>query len=501
MYKDIGHFLDGVSVPGKAQRYGAVYNPSTGEQIARCDYGDVETVDRAVKIAREAGAAWGSASQATRLQVIFKFRQLLIDNTPALAEAIGKEHGKTIADAKGEIGRAIEAIEFATNAPQVTKGEYSRNVGGGIDVFSVRVPVGVVGCITPFNFPVMVPVMMITMAIACGNAIVLKPSEKVPSATLLLSELWTQAGLPKGVLNVVNGDKEVVDGIIQHPGIAAICFVGSTKIGEYVYQQGCAHNKRVGAYTGAKNHMIVMPDADLEAAATAFVSSGYGSASQRCMALSLLVAVGEGTGEKLRKLLIPKIQALTVGSYDDPKADFGAVISAESKESIEKAIDDCLAAGAELLVDGRGLAVPGHPNGFYVGPTLLGGVTTDMAFYKEEVFGPARGMMEVKDLDEAIALANGHEFGNGAVIYTRDGLSASRFVEQVDAGAIGVNVPVPVPVGYHNFGGLRRSKFGDAHLFGPDAARFYTKGKTVSQRWPEYSKPSQDASLAFPENS
>jgi malonate-semialdehyde dehydrogenase (acetylating)/methylmalonate-semialdehyde dehydrogenase len=345
----------------------------------------------------------------------------------------------------------------------------------------------------------MIPLMMGAMAVATGNAVVLKPSEKVPSSALALAALWKEAGLPDGVWNVVNGDKEAVDALLQHPDVPAISFVGSTAIGEYVYRQGTAHNKRVGSYTGGKNHMIVLEDADLEAAATAFVSAGYGSASQRCMAVSLLVAVGEHTARRLRELIVPRIQALHVGAYDDQRADYGPLVSAESKRHVLRAIDQCVRDGGELVLDGRDLAVPGHAEGFYVGPTLLDRVTPDMAFYKEEIFGPARGIVRVDSLDEAIGLTNSHEYGNGAVIYTGNGRAVHQFVSEVEAGMLGVNVPVPVPVGYHNFGGLRRSKFGDAHMFGPDAARFYTKLKTVSQRWPE-PKQAAATSLAFAPN-
>jgi len=493
----IEHFIAGKLDAGTGERTGPVYNPSTGEEIARCAYADRATLDRAVAAAAEAGKRWGRASHATRQAVIYKLRELVIANTQLLAETIGREHGKTIADAKGEIGRAIEGIEFATNAPHVTKGEFATNVGGEIDVYSLRVPVGVVGCITPFNFPIMVPAVMMTMAVSVGNGVIWKPSEKVPATALIFARLWKEAGLPDGVFNVVQGDKETVDGILEHEGIAAVSFVGSTHVGEYVYRKGTSHNKRVAAFAGGKNHMVVMPDADLEAAASAFVSAGFGSASQRCMAVSLLLPVGKGTAERLRDLVIPKIKALKVGPYNDPTADFGAVISAQSKRAVEQAIADCEQAGAELVIDGRGLSVPGHANGYYIGPTLFDQVTTDMAFYKEEVFGPARGIMRAATFDEAIAITNLHDYGNGSVIFTRDGKSAHRFVAEVESGMIGVNVPVPLPVGYFNFGGLRRSKFGESHLFGPDAARFYTKFKTVSQRWPEPDQAAAPVSLAF----
>jgi malonate-semialdehyde dehydrogenase (acetylating)/methylmalonate-semialdehyde dehydrogenase len=498
--KQISHYIAGKHDSGSGTRTGTVFNPSTGAEQARCIFADRETVDRTVDLAVEAGKSWGLASHAARQQVMFRMRELVLRDIDRLARTIGREHGKTFADAKGEVSRGIEALEFATGAPQVTKGEYSRNVGGGIDVYSVRAPVGVVGCITPFNFPVMIPLMMGAMAVATGNAVVLKPSEKVPSSAIELAELWKEAGLPDGVWNVVNGDKEAVDCLLEHPAVPAISFVGSTAIGEYVYRKGTSFNKRVGCYTGGKNHMVVMPDADLEAAADAFVSAGYGSASQRCMAVSLVVAVGEGTAERLRELIVPRVNSLKVGACDDMSADFGPVVSKESRNNVLRAIDQCLSDGAELVLDGRSLNVGNHEQGYFLGPTLLDHIKPEMTFYKEEVFGPARGIMRVSNLDAAIKLTNSHEYGNGAVIYTRDGRSASRFVTEVEAGMIGVNVPVPVPVGYHNFGGLRRSKFGDAHLFGPDAARFYTKMKTVSQRWPEAAAQTTQSSLAFDPN-
>lgn len=498
--KQHGHYFGGEHVAGPGRRNGPVFNPSTGRQIGVLDYAGARLADEVVGVATKAQCSWGEESQAKRVQVMYSFRNLLIENAERLAQAIGIENGKTIQDAHGELSRALEAVEFATNGPAISKGEFSRNVGGGIDVYSMRVPVGVVACIAPFNFPVMVPLMMSAMAISLGNAVILKPSEKVPSAALLLAELWKEAGLPDGVWNVVNGDKEIVDALLKHDGIAAVSFVGSTAVGEYVYHQGTANNKRVASFTGGKNHMIVMPDADLEAASAGFVTAAYGSASQRCMALSLLVAVGEDTADKLRKLLVPKINALRVGPYDDPRADFGAVVSAQSKVAIEAAIAESVKNGAELLTDGRKVKVDSHREGYYLGATLLDHVTTEMPFYKEEVFGPARGIVRVSSLEEAIRITNKHQYGNGAVIYTRDGRTAQKFVAGVDAGGIGVNVPVPVPVGYHNFGGFRRSRFGDAQLFGPDAVRFFTKLKTVSQRWPEEKEAAPVASLAFPKN-
>lgn len=493
----IGHYISGRCIT-ETQHSGPVFNPSTGEEIARCAYADATTVDLAVKAATSPNAKkWAKASHAARLQVLFKMRELMVSRTAELAEIIGREHGKTIPDAIGEIGRAIEGIEFACNAPHVTKGEYAHNVAGDIDVFSIRVPVGVVGCITPFNFPIMIPAVMMSMAVSVGNSIVWKPSEKVPSAALFFANLWKEAGLPDDVFNIVQGDKVAVDAILEHPGIAAISFVGSTQIGEYVYQKGTSYNKRVASFTGGKNHMVVMPDADLEAAANAFVSAGFGSASQRCMAVSLLIPVGAETANKLRELIIEKTKALKLGAYNDPQADFGAVISAQSKQSVLKAIDQCVADGAELILDGRDYEHPEYKNGYYIGPTLFDHLKTDMDFYKQEVFGPARGILRVNTLDEAIEVTNSHEFGNGSVIFTRDGKSSHRFFMEVESGMVGVNVPVPLPVSYFNFGGLRRSKFGESHLYGPDAARFYTKLKTISQKWPVPEENDQTISLAF----
>ncbi|THU05030.1 CoA-acylating methylmalonate-semialdehyde dehydrogenase [Lampropedia puyangensis] len=493
----IGHFINGqIEIDVHAQTH-PIVNPSTGQESARLTFADAATLNKTVAIATQAGHAWGQSSHAARQAVVFKFRELLIQHTDALLELIGKEHGKNAPDAKGEIGRAIEGVEFACNAPHVTKGEFATNVGGGIDVYSQRVPIGVVGCITPFNFPVMVPVVMTTMAVAVGNAVILKPSEKVPSAEVMLAQLWKQAGLPDGVFNVLHGDKALVDHMLEHPGIAGINFVGSTAVGEYIYHKGTAHNKRVASFTGGKNHMVVMPDADLEAAATAFVSAGYGSASQRCMAVSLLLPVGQQTAEKLLALIVPKLQSLKVGPYSDAQVDFGPVVSAQSKVAVEQAIARCVDEGGQLVLDGRGLKVAGYENGFYLGPTLFDHVTTNMQLYKEEIFGPVRGIIRTSSLQEAIAITNANDYGNGAVLFTRDGKSAHSFSNQVEAGMIGINVPVPLPVGYFNFGGLRRSKFGDGHMFGPDAARFYTKIKTVSQRWPDADEAAAGLSLAF----
>ncbi|MFV0384483.1 CoA-acylating methylmalonate-semialdehyde dehydrogenase [Paracoccus sp. (in: a-proteobacteria)] len=497
------HYVGGAFLDRSDGPDGPVFNPATGTEIYRCAYADEALIDEAVKVAQAAGRDWGATSQARRLAVIFRMRELLIRDTDRLAELCGLENGKTLSDAKGEIGRALEAVEFATNAAQVTKGEYSVNVGGGIDTYSLRFPVGVVACIAPFNFPVMVPLMQASMAIATGNAVIVKPSERVPGATAYLSELWAEAGLPAGVWNVVNGDRVAVDAILTHPGIQAVSFVGSTRVGEYIYQKGCENNKRVAAFTGGKNHMVVMPDADLEAAAAAFVSAGYGSSSQRCMAVSLLVCVGEATADRLRARVIELIGDLKVGPYDDPEADFGPVVTGQSRDAVESAVQRAVDEGGDLVIDGRGFAPDGLEAGFFTGPSLVDRVTPDMQLWKEEIFGPVRGIMRVAGLQEAIDVVNAHEYGNGAVIFTRSGGVAAKFCAEAEAGMLGVNVPVPVPAGHHNFGGLRRSKFGDGHMFGPDAARFYTKYKTVSQRWPALDGSEQGGgkmSLDFPGN-
>lgn len=495
------HFIGGAFDPGLGTRKGPVYNPATGEVAYELHYADRATLDRVCEIARKAGRDWGNSSHARRTAVIFKMRELVIRDTDLLAELIGKENGKTQDDAKGEIGRGLEALEFAAAEPHVTKGEFTRNVGGNIDMFSFRQPVGIVACIAPFNFPVMVPLAMTAMAVATGNAVILKPSERVPGAAAHLSKLWAEAGLPDGVWSVVNGDAEIVDAILEHPSISAISFVGSTRVGEYIYQKGTSHNKRVASYTGGKNHMIVMPDADLDQAASAFVSAGYGSASQRCMAVSVAVVVGEDTANTLREKVVALIGRLKVGSYDTKDADFGPVVTAAAQKSVNDAIERAVQEGGDLVVDGRDLKVEGFEGGYFCGPSLVDNVTMDMHLWQEEIFGPVRAIMRARDLDEALEIVNAHEFGNGAAIFTRSGYASQRFASEVEAGMIGVNVPIPIPVGYHNFGGLRRSKFGDAHMFGPDAARFYTKMKTVSHRWPEPESVDEGLSMSFPSNS
>ncbi len=497
---NLKHFIGGEMVDGKSERFGDVFNPSTGEVIAHVPLATKEEVDETVAQAQSAFPEWGKTSVAKRVEIIHRFRSLLVDETDRLAELIGKECGKTIADAKGEISRGLESVDFAINAPQMLKGEYSVNVGGNINVFSMKQPLGVVTAISPFNFPVMVPLAMTSMAIACGNAVILKPSERVPNSALFISELWKKAGLPAGVWSVVNGDKEAVDALLTNPLVTAISFVGSTKVAEYISHEGNRNNKRVAAFGGGKNHMIIMPDADLDHAVTAFLGAAFGAASQRCMAISAAIPVGEKTAEAFTAKLKERVEELKVGPYHDEQADFGPVITQQSKDVVLKYIEESLEEGAQLFVDGRNPEICKTEKGFYLGPTVLDHVTTDMKIYKEEVFGPARIVVRVSSLDEAIAMINNHELGNGVTIFTNNGAASRKFSEEIEVGMVGVNVAIPIPVGYHNFGGWKRSKFGEGHMFGPDTVRFFTKTKTVSERWPESDSIGAKTEFAFPSN-
>lgn len=495
--KTLTHFIGGEMVPGKSERFGNVYAPSTGEVIGLTPLATTEEVNEAVNVAHAAYQKWSKISVGKRVEVLHRFRSLIVQETDYIAELIGRESGKTISDAKGEIGRGIESVDFAINAPHLLKGEYSVNVGGNINAFSVKQPLGVVAAISPFNFPAMVPLAMTSMAVAVGNAVILKPSEKVPFTALFIAELWKKAGLPDGVFTVLNGDKEAVDTILRNPKIHAISFVGSTPVAEYVYHEGTKHNKRVAAFGGGKNHMIIMPDADLDQAVTAFLGAAYGSASQRCMAISAAVPVGEATAEAFVAKLKARVEELKVGAYNDDTVDFGAVISQQSKDTVLKYINESLEEGAVLTVDGRNPEVNAPEKGYYLGATLLDHVTPDMKIYRDEVFGPARIVVRVNTLDEAIELINNHEFGNGVTIFTESGPASRKFIDEIEVGMVGVNVPIPIPVGYHNFGGLKRSKFGEAFMFGPDTARFFTKSKTVSERWPE-AKEESKTEFSFP---
>lgn len=493
----VKHYINGEKVEGKNGKFGYVYSPSTGQKIATVPYASAEEVDEAVQLAKVAASKWADTSVGKRVEVLFKFRQLLVEHTDELAQLIGKENGKTISDAKGEIGRGIESVDFAIGAPQILKGEYSVNVGGEINAYSMKQPLGVVTCIAPFNFPVMVPVAMSTMAVAVGNAVILKPSEKVPCSALFISELWEKAGLPAGVWNVVNGDKDTVNAIITHKDIQAISFVGSTKVAEHIYETGTKHHKRVNAFGGGKNHMVIMPDADIDRAVDSFLGAAYGAASQRCMAISVAMPVGKKTAEVFTAKLKEKVEQLKAGSYDDETADFGALISAEAKQIVLNAIDEAVKEGANIVVDGRNPDVE-NAEGFYLGATLLDNVTPDMNVYKEEVFGPVRVIVMVDSINEAIQLINDHLFGNGVAVFTNSGRDARKFTQEIEVGMVGVNVPIPIPVGYYHFGGWKASRFGEGQMFGPDTARFFTKTKTISERWFDQSYSDDETNFDFP---
>ncbi|HAA92819.1 MAG TPA: methylmalonate-semialdehyde dehydrogenase (CoA acylating) [Rhodospirillaceae bacterium] len=484
MAKELTHYIGGKNVKGTSSRFGDVYNPATGEVSGQVPLASDEEVNSCVANALAAFSEWAETPAPKRASVMFAMRQLMTDKREALAEAISLEHGKTLEDALGELQRGIDVVEFACGIPHLMKGELSPNVGGDIDTFSIREPLGVVGGITPFNFPIMVPCWMGVMAVACGNAFINKPSERDPSSAVMLGELWSEAGLPDGIWNVLNGDKVAVDGLLTHPDVPAISFVGSTGIGEYVYQTGTAHNKRVQAFCGAKNHMIVMPDANMDQAVDALMGAGYGSAGERCMAISVAVPVGEGTADALVDRLRPRVEALRIGAYDDREADMGPVITGEAKTRIEGFIAQGEKEGAELVVDGRGVSLQGYENGFFLGGSLFDRVTPDMEIYKQEIFGPVLSVARAGDFDQAVSMVNGHEYGNGVAIFTQDGDAARAFSKQVDVGMIGVNVPIPVPMAFHHFGGSKRSKFGDSQMHGPQSVQFFTKMKTVSARWP-----------------
>jgi len=484
MAETLYHYIGGGRSAGANGRLGEVFNPATGEVTAHLPYATAADVDAAVQAALAAFGEWSNMSAPRRSGVIFKFRELVIANRDKIADLVGREHGKTIPDALGSIQRGIDVTEFACGVPHLMKGEFSLNVGGGIDCYSFREPVGVVAGITPFNFPVMIPLWMGVMAVACGNCFINKPSERDPSAPLFLAELWKEAGLPDGVWNVINGDKEAVDALLTNPDIPAISFVGSTPVGEYIYQTGTAHNKRVQAFCGAKNHMIIMPDANMDQAADALMGAGYGSAGERCMAISVAVPVGEEAAEAIRSRLEPRVRALKIGPYNDPEADMGPLITAQAKAKVEGLIDAGVAEGADLVVDGRGATLQGYENGNFVGGTLFDHVTTDMEIYRTEIFGPVLSMARANSFDQAVGMVNDHEYGNGVAIFTQDGDAAREFTRHVDVGMIGVNVPIPVPMAFHNFGGSKRSKFGDTQMHGPESIRFFTKMKTISSRWP-----------------
>ena len=480
----IGHFIGGKIVPSSGGRSQDVFNPSTGEVQAQVHLATLDEVNLAVASAQAAFAPWADTAPLKRARVMFKFKELIEKHFDELAAAITREHGKIFSDAKGEVTRGLEIVEFACGMPQLLKSQFSDNIGGGIDNFNLRQPLGVTAGITPFNFPFMVPMWMAPLAIAAGNTFILKPSERDPSSALLIADLLKQAGLPDGVFNVVQGDKVAVDGLLRHPDVKAISFVGSTPIAEYIYTEGTQRGKRVQALGGAKNHLVVMPDANLEQAVDALIGAAYGSAGERCMAISVAVAVG-AMGDKLIEALVPRVKALVVNDGMQGEVEMGPVVTAAHKAKIESYIEQGVAAGAKLLVDGRGLRVPGHENGFFLGGCLFDQVTPDMVIHREEIFGPVLCVVRVPDFAAALDLINNHEYGNGVSIYTSDGNTAREFSRRVQVGMVGVNVPIPVPMAWHSFGGWKRSLFGDVHAYGEEGVRFYTRYKSVMQRWPD----------------
>ncbi|MGX4711076.1 CoA-acylating methylmalonate-semialdehyde dehydrogenase [Rhodococcus sp. DMF-1] len=481
--RELTHFVGGKHIPGASDRFADVFDPNTGAVQARVPLADVAEAEAVIANAVEAQKEWAAFNPQKRARVLMKFLQLVQDDMENLARLLSSEHGKTVADAKGDIQRGLEVIEFATGIPHLLKGEFTDSAGTGIDVYSMRQPLGVVAGITPFNFPAMIPLWKAGPAIACGNAFVLKPSERDPSVPLRLAELFIEAGLPAGVFNVVNGDKTVVDVLLTDERIKAVGFVGSTPIAQYIYETAAAHGKRAQCFGGAKNHAIVMPDADMDQVADALVGAGYGSAGERCMAISVAVPVGEEAAEALVAKLKERVAGLKVGRSDDPNADFGPLVTAEARQRVHDYIQKGIDEGAELAVDGRDFVLEGHENGFFSGPTLFDRVTPEMTIYREEIFGPVVVVVRAHDYEEALRLPSEHEYGNGVAIFTRDGDTARDFTNRVNVGMVGVNVPIPVPIAYHTFGGWKRSGFGDLNQHGPDSVRFYTKTKTVTQRW------------------
>jgi len=481
--RELAHFVNGRRVPGTSGQFGLVFDPAAGAVSARVPLASAAETSAAVDAARAAFPGWAATPPLQRARVLFKFKEAVERHVDELARIITSEHGKVLSDARGEVVRGLEVVEFACGIPHLLKGEFSDSVGSGIDSWSLRQPVGVCAGITPFNFPAMVPMWMFPIAIACGNTFILKPSEKDPSLGLRLAELLSECGLPAGVFNVVNGDREAVQTLLTHPDVAAVSFVGSTPIAEYIYRTASEHGKRVQALGGAKNHMVVMPDADSKGAAQALLGAAYGSAGERCMAISAAIAVGDA-GDRLIRELVPMIQALKVGPGTADGVEMGPLVTKEHREKVLKYVDVGVAEGAKLVVDGRALKVAGHENGFYLGACLFDQVTPGMRIYKEEIFGPVLVVLRERDLNGALALIRAHEFGNGTSIFTADGAAARQFAHSVDCGMVGINVPIPVPMAFHSFGGWKRSLFGALHVHGPDGVRFYTRLKTVTARWP-----------------
>ena len=494
--RTITHWIGGKAVNGSSRRTGPVWNPATGEQQAEVVLASTEDVDAAVRTAAEAFDGWSQSSLSQRSKVLFAFRELVNARTQELAELIADEHGKVVSDARGEVQRGLEVVEFACGIPTLLKGDFSDQVSRGVDVYSFREPLGVCAGITPFNFPIMVPMWMHPVAIACGNTFVLKPSERDPSVSLLVAELWAEAGLPDGVFNVVHGDKSAVDALLDHDAVAAISFVGSTPIARYIHRRGTAAGKRVQALGGAKNHAVVLPDAGLDYASDHLVAAAFGSAGERCMAISAAVAVGDAADE-LVAAVSEKARAVRVGPGREPSSEMGPVVTAAARDRIVGLIDSGERQGATLAVDGRGLSVPGHENGFFVGPTVIDEVRADMDVYREEIFGPVLSVVRAGTVDEAIALINSNPYGNGTAIFTSSGEAARRFQREVTVGMIGINVPIPVPMAYYSFGGWKDSLFGDKHIHGPEGVSFYTRAKVVTARWPHVEAVS-GASYHFP---
>jgi malonate-semialdehyde dehydrogenase (acetylating) / methylmalonate-semialdehyde dehydrogenase len=483
--QELSHYIGGARVAGTSGRFGDVWNPATGEIQARVPLASAAEMAAAVAGAKAAQPKWAATNPQRRARVLMEFVRLLNRDMDRLAEALSREHGKTLPDARGDVQRGLEVVEFCIGAPHLLKGEYTDSAGPGIDIWSMRQALGVVAGITPFNFPAMIPMWKFAPAIACGNAFILKPSERDPSVPLMLAELLTEAGLPDGILQVVNGDKAAVDAILDHPDIMAVGFVGSTPIAQYIYARGCANGKRVQCFGGAKNHMIVMPDADMDQAADALVGAGYGAAGERCMAISVAVPVGAATADALIEKLVPRIEKLKVGPYTaGADVDYGPLVTGEAKARVLGLVESGIAQGAELVVDGRDFALQGYENGFFVGPHLFDRVTPEMDIYRQEIFGPVLCQVRAGSYDEALKLAMDHDYGNGTAIFTRDGDTARDFASRINVGMVGINVPIPVPLAYHTFGGWKKSGFGDLNQHGPDAFRFYTRTKTVTARWP-----------------
>ncbi len=484
MTKNLHHYLNGKKVEGSSGRFGDVFNPATGEVTAKVPLASKDEVGKAVAAAAAAFPAWANTPALRRARVLFKFKELAERNLDKMAALVTAEHGKVLSDATGSCIRGLEVVEFACGIPQLLKGEFSENVGTGVDSWSTRQPLGVCAGITPFNFPAMVPMWMFPVALACGNSFVLKPSERDPSCSLYIAELLKEAGLPEGVFNVVNGDKEAVDALLHHPDVQAISFVGSTPIAEYIYHTGTSVNKRVQALGGAKNHMVVMPDADMGQVTDALMGAGYGSAGERCMAISVAVAVGDKVADGLIERLAPRVRALKVAPGTDPDAEMGPLVTKQHLDKVRGYVDLGVKEGAKLVVDGRGIKLQGYENGYFLGGCLFDNVTTDMRIYKEEIFGPVLSVVRAPDYESAVKMVNDHEYGNGTAIFTRDGDAAREFASKIKVGMVGVNVPIPVPMAFHSFGGWKRSLFGDQHMHGPEGVRFYTKLKTVTSRWP-----------------